>query len=121
MDHLTRLPDYLPDELERLIEFLPASGRAGRIVAGEGLQVLVGGRRGLGQAVVDVVGDAATLFFLGHDQPPYQAPELVLTLGQLRVEPCVLQGAGPLVCEGCRGSPPRSRPRSLYRRPREHR
>ena len=66
VDHLPRLSNYLPDELERLIELLLAAGRLGRIVAGEDLKVLVGCSRGLGQAVVDVVGDAATLFFLGR-------------------------------------------------------
>ena len=66
VDHLPSLPDHLPDELERLIELLLALGRTGRIMAGERLKVLMGGGRGLGQTVVDVVGDAATLFFLGH-------------------------------------------------------
>ena len=67
VDHLPRLPDQLPHELERLVELLLTLGRTGRMVAGEGLEVLVGRRRGLGEAVVDVVGDAATLLFLGHD------------------------------------------------------
>ena len=66
VDHPPRLSDHLPDELERLIELLLAPGRTGRIMAGERLKVLMGGGRGLGQTVVDVVGDAATLFFLGH-------------------------------------------------------
>ena len=66
VDHLPRLSDHLPDELERLIEILLAAGRTGRIMAGEDLEALVGCSRGLGQAVVDVVGDAATLFFLGR-------------------------------------------------------
>ena len=48
VDHPPRLSDHLPDELERLIELLLAAGRTGRIVAGEDLEVLMGGSRGLG-------------------------------------------------------------------------
>ena len=70
VDHPPRLSDHLPDELERFIELLLAPGRTGRIMTGERLKVLVGGRRSLGQAVVDVVGDAATLFFLGRYELP---------------------------------------------------
>src|SRR5215208_1018260 len=106
VDHPPRLTDHLPGELERLVELLPAALRTGRIVTGEGLKVLVGGRGALGQAVVDVVGDAATLFFLGHYELPDQAPELLLTLGQLRVESRVLQGACGLVCEADQGLRP---------------
>jgi hypothetical protein len=106
VDHLPRLSDHLPDELERLIEILLAAGRIGTIMAGEDLEALVGCSRGLGQAVVDVVGDAATLFFLGRYKLPDQAPELVLTLGQLTVEPRVLKGACGLVCEADQGLPP---------------
>src|SRR5215211_3884941 len=62
VDHPPRLTDHLPGAL-----------RTGRIVTGEGLKVLVGGRGSLGQTVVDVVGDAATLFFLGHYKFPDQA------------------------------------------------
>ena len=75
-------------------------------MAGERLEVLVCGRRGLVHAVVDVVGDAATLFFLGRYELPDQVPELVLTLGQLTVEPRVLQGACGLVCEADQGLRP---------------
>jgi hypothetical protein len=61
VDHLPRLSDHIPDELERLIELLLAAGRTGRIVAGEDLEVLMGGSRGLCQAIMDVVGDDALL------------------------------------------------------------
>ena len=73
------------------------------MVAGEGLQVLVGGRRALGQAVVDLVGDAAALLFLGRYELADQVPQLVLALGELRVEPGVLQGARALVGEAVQG------------------
>jgi hypothetical protein len=106
VDHLSRFSDHLPDEFERLVELLLAPGRTGRIMAGERLKVLVGGRCCLGQAVVDIVGDAASLLFLGYYQLPDQAPELVLTLGQFRVEPRVLQGACGLVCEADQGLRP---------------
>src|SRR5829696_2969699 len=103
VDHLPRLPDQLPHQLQRFVQLFLIPGRTDGVVAGEGLEVLVGGRRALGETVVDVVGDAAALFFLGSYEPADQVPQLVLALGELRVEPGVLQGARGLAGEAVQG------------------
>src|SRR5215212_6256851 len=103
VDHPPRLPDQLPHQLQRIVQLFLIPGRTDGVMAGEGLEVLVGGRRALGQAVVDVVGDAAAFFLLGRYELADQVPQLVLALGDLLVEPRVLQGARGLAGEAVQG------------------
>ncbi|HEX2185780.1 MAG TPA: DUF4118 domain-containing protein, partial [Chloroflexota bacterium] len=55
------------------------------------LEVLIGARRDLGEAVVDLVGDAAALLLLRGEQARDQILELLLALVQLLVEAGVVQ------------------------------
>ena len=64
-DDLPGLANRVSDKLQGFLELFPSSRGLGRVVAREDLQVLVGRGRRLGQAVVDVVGDATPFFFLG--------------------------------------------------------
>ncbi len=49
----------------------------------EGLQMMVGGARHLGQSVVYLVSDPAPLLFLGRHEPADQMSEQALAFGQL--------------------------------------
>ena len=64
------------------------------MVAGIGLEVLMGAGRNLGQAVVDLVGDPMAFLLLGYQEPADQVLEVALPLGELLVEPGVLDGQG---------------------------
>src|SRR5215203_2431592 len=57
----------------------------------------------LRETVVHLVRDLAALLFLGRYKLPDQVLQPVLSLGELRVEPCVLEGACTLVCEADQG------------------
>ena len=97
------LPDRLLHELQDAVEVLAALFGIGRVAAGEGLQELVGARGRLGQAVVHLVGDLAALLLLGGYELADQVLQAVLALGEVRVEPRVLQGTGALVGEAYEG------------------
>ena len=73
------------------------------MLPGECLQELVGTCGRLCETVVHLVRDFAALLFLGRYELPDQVLQPVLTLGQLSVEPRVLQGACTLVCEADQG------------------
>src|SRR5919112_20825 len=95
--------DRLLHQLQGPVEVFAALVGVGWVLPGESLQELVGPRGGLRETVVHLVGYLAALLFLGRYELPDQVLQLVLTLGQLRVEARVLQGAGALVCEADQG------------------
>src|SRR5215213_11334241 len=97
------LSDRLLHPLQDTLEVLAALFGVGRVLPGESLQELVGPCGRLREAVVHLVGYLAAFLFLGRYELPEQILQPVLSFGQLRVEPRVLQGAGTLVCEADQG------------------
>ena len=95
-DDPARIRDRRPDLPEYPIQFSPALLRLRGVAPGEGLQILVGGHRNLGQTVVNLVGHPASLLFLGPQQPLYQVLQRTLAVAQLLVEPGVLEGTRSL-------------------------
>src|SRR5215213_1290207 len=93
------LTDRLLHQLQNPSEVFAALLRGRRVLPGESLQELVGACGCLRETVVHLVRDLSALLFLGRYELPDQVLQPVLTLGQLSVEPRVLQGASTLVCE----------------------
>src|SRR5919107_643130 len=93
----------LLDELQDPGEVCAAFVGGGWMLPGERLQELVGPRGRLRETVVYLVGYLAALLLLGRYEFADQILQPVLTLGQVRVEPRVLQGAGALVGQADQG------------------
>jgi hypothetical protein len=71
--HPPRLGDRLRQPVEAQRQLLTGSGSAHGRQIGAGVQVLLGADEELGHAVMQVVGDAAALLLLGHDDFLHQA------------------------------------------------
>jgi hypothetical protein len=69
------------------------------MVSSEDLQALVGGGCRLGQTIVQVVGDSATLLILGHQQLPHEVVQAVFALEEFLVEPGVVYGVRRLAAQ----------------------
>src|ERR671921_136510 len=97
------LTDRLLHQLESPGEVFASFVGGGWVLPGECLQELVGTCGRLRETVVHLVRDLTALLFLGRYELPDQVLQPVLALGQLSVEPGVLQGACTLVCEADQG------------------
>src|SRR5918995_4231426 len=97
--HVPGLTDRLLPQLQGPGEVFAALVGSGWMLPGECLQELVGTCGRLRETVVHLVRDLSALLFLGRYELPDQVLQPVLTLGQLSVEPRVLQGACTLVRE----------------------
>src|ERR687889_1057733 len=97
------LADRLLHQLQNPREVFAALLGVRWVLPGESLQELVGSCGRLRETVVHLVRDLSALLFLGCYELPDQVLQPVLALGQLSVEPGVLQGACTLVCEADQG------------------
>src|SRR5215210_3031322 len=101
--NVSGLTDRLLHQMESPSEVFASFVGGGWVLPGECLQELVGTCGRLCETVVHLVRDLSALLFLGRYELPDQVLQPVLTLGQLSVEPRVLQGACTLVCEADQG------------------
>src|SRR5215212_1992779 len=97
------LADRLLHQLQNPREVFAALLGVRWVLPGESLQELVGSCGRLRETVVHLVRDFSALLFLGRYELPEQVLQAVLTLGQLSVEPRVLQGTCTLVREADQG------------------
>jgi hypothetical protein len=75
-----------------LVKLVPGLRRAGPVVAGEGLEVLVCAGRDLGYLIMHLIGDPTPLLLLRHEESPDQVLKSPLTLGKLPVQTRVIDG-----------------------------